>query len=498
MYTVIVADDEPSSLNHICTIIEMKCTGFQIVARAENGRSALEEVRKHKPDILISDVKMPLMNGIELTSAVKKELPECISIIVSGYQDFEYVKGALQAEVCDYLLKPVTPANLKTILDNAEKKLEKIYYQGRNKLVRKLWKTGEADWQIVHKFFPYSRYYAALIRKNGLPRRFSNSTDIEVFSEMGEKLFVYGRDEMESLYIMPEDIVFNKSFKQFIQDMTEKEKKEQQYMTCVLVNRPFDVKEMPKVIKKLYRELDTRCVIGLNQCIVLDEDQDLDAAALSEGRKEELLKKIELLIKERQYDAFRKELKGLLEVCQQQKKSQLWVEGMARQILYILQKYNDEFGYDSKYEFMLDDAFYYATTTDELLESLHFIFNRNMKEDGTGNGKVDTPEFLKTVKGYLKQNISEEISLQMVCKKFAVSQTYLSRIFRKYEDTSFNNYLTNLRIEEAKALMLGDGEIFIKDVASLVGYKDQFYFSRIFRSITGMCPSDFMEGKMTV
>ena len=74
-----------------------------------------------------------------------------------------------------------------------------------------------------------------------------------------------------------------------------------------------------------------------------------------------------------------------------------------------------------------------------------------------------------------------------------VSQTYLSRLFRKYEDASFNTYLTSLRMEKAKKLLLREEKMYVKDVAEKVGYKDQFYFSRIFYSYTGVRPSEYVE-----
>ena len=492
MYTVVVVDDEPTALNHICTIIETKCSEFKIIGKAEDGKSGLWEVQKKCPDILISDVKMPLLNGIELTSLVKKEVPECMSIIVSGYQDFEYVKGALQSEVCDYLLKPVTPSKLKAVLESVKDKLEQVYYEGRNKLVQKLCRGAAADAATLHKYFEAESYYAALIRKNGLPRRFFCGTGIEIFSDIHEQMFVYEREEMEALYILPENILLDTDFETVVQKILNKEKKEQQYLTAVLVKKAFDAEKLPTIMKNMYRTLDTKSILGLNQVLFLEDSEKNTDRESKQVSKEEQLKKIEYLIKECQCEKFREEIKRLFFEWQKQKRPQLWVEGMARQILYLIQKYSNDTGFDSKCEFMLDDAFFYASSLEELLESLFFIFNKDLKADLGSLGKVDTPEFIKTIKEYLDKNISEQITLQSVCKKFGISQTYLSKMFRKYENTSFNNYLTNIRVEKAKELIEQDKNLFIKDIASMVGYKDQFYFSRIFRSITGKCPSEYL------
>lgn len=103
------------------------------------------------------------------------------------------------------------------------------------------------------------------------------------------------------------------------------------------------------------------------------------------------------------------------------------------------------------------------------------------------------PEFFQTIKDYLIKHLDENMSLQVICKKFALSQTYLSKLFRKYENQSFNRYLTEMRMEQATRLMKENPDIFVKDVAAMVGYNDQFYFSRIFRSYTGYSPTNYLE-----
>lgn len=127
MYKVIVVDDEPAALSHICSIITKKCPDYQVVTTAENGNEALDKVREFLPDLLICDVSMPLMNGIQLAATVKELYPDILSLIVSGYSDFEYAKGALQSGVCDYILKPVVPSELKKLWILFLKKYEGIY-----------------------------------------------------------------------------------------------------------------------------------------------------------------------------------------------------------------------------------------------------------------------------------------------------------------------------------------------------------------------------------
>lgn len=141
---------------------------------------------------------------------------------------------------------------------------------------------------------------------------------------------------------------------------------------------------------------------------------------------------------------------------------------------------------------MLEDTFFYTETIKELVDNLFEIIFKYVKPSEEYH-KVDTVEYFDSIKRYLESHLSEDISLQSVCKTFAVSQTYLSKLFRKYVEKSFNQYLTSLRMKKAIEIMQSNSEIYIKDVAALVGFHDQFYFSRIFRSYTGKCPSDYLE-----
>jgi len=252
----------------------------------------------------------------------------------------------------------------------------------------------------------------------------------------------------------------------------------------------MQVQALTQKIQKLYRELDTKSVVGVNQFLIVDEKTQSMAPPECDG--EEVLHLLGVYIREQKYDAFKIGLERLLQLWQGKKMPQLWVEGMIRRVFYMLQKSNNSVSNENECEFMLDDAFFYSTSNEELLDSIYFIMDKYLLNKPACVSKVDSPEFLEQIKKYLNKHMKDEITLQKVCKNFSVSQTCISRIFRKYENISFNNYLTNIRIEKAKEYMERDKNFFVKDIASAVGYKDQFYFSRIFRSITGVCPSDYV------
>ncbi len=490
MFTVIVVDDEPAAVNHICKIIELKCPQFQVVETAENAKEGLEKIRIHKPDLVITDIKMPNMNGIDFVKMVKEEFPFIYSIIVSGYQDFEYAKGAIQLGALDYILKPVNPTLLKNILDQLTDKLKITLYQNRNLLIRSMSRGVIQNDTEIKRYFPGEKYYAAIIRRNGLPRRFSSKSDIEIFSGEGEMMYLYGRDEMEALYICPEELIFSKNFAELITKISNKETDIPGFTTSVIITKSFNTDKLYEMIKTLYKTLDSRLVIGYTQVIELEgdmiEEQNRDC------NKMNMLMYIEHLNKDHNWHIFKSEFTRLMIRWKEERRPMLWIERKVRLIFYYMQiEESNIYGEDNEY--MLVDAFFYATSMEELIDSLLYILDKNKHEESKCFYKVDTQEFMEKVKNYLNLHISEQITLQSVCKKFGVSQTYLSKLFRKYVDDSFNNYLTTLRIEFAKRLMSENKKFLVKDVASMVGYSDQFYFSRVFCSVTGTPPSVYAD-----
>jgi YesN/AraC family two-component response regulator len=135
-YKIIIVEDVELILKSIVRNIQQLEMGFEIVATAENGKTALDLIGQYTPDIVISDIKMPIMNGLELLDVVSKNYPYIVKIIISGYDEFEYAQQALKFEVKDYLLKPLREEELKNTLDRV-----KIYLDSQRERNKKLFFT---------------------------------------------------------------------------------------------------------------------------------------------------------------------------------------------------------------------------------------------------------------------------------------------------------------------------------------------------------------------
>lgn len=115
-FTVVVAEDEELLLNNLVSKIQKADPDFEVVGKAQTGVQAYELVEEFSPDVLITDIRMPMMDGIALLTKVREHFPLVKFVITSGFSDFEYARSAINLKVSDYLLKPVDPEELQTVL----------------------------------------------------------------------------------------------------------------------------------------------------------------------------------------------------------------------------------------------------------------------------------------------------------------------------------------------------------------------------------------------
>lgn len=498
MYRVLVADDEPMSLQMIVKIVNDRCPEYDICDCAVDGREALEKIRQEKPDVVITDIKMPLVSGVRVSEIIHSEMPNVFFVIISGYQSFEYAQRAIRSGAADYILKPITPSGLKEAMEKLSDRIRLSYYSRRNRLLHQICNGSEYDLDEMKLIFPYQSVYLGLIRENGLPRRFSKSVGREIYSDINEHYMIYGRDEREALYLIPPVMLGEQTIEEYLQKVVTRQKKGLNYQTIIYSDQLVSITDLADVIRELYNTLAHFIVIGKNQIIKIDKKEkvfstETESQAARRIIDEVFFTDIEAIIRERKFETAKKKIKSALLHWQKQGCPQSWMEYAVRNLNSLCIRYGhvSENSELIDREIFLDDAFYNATSIEDLSETVIDILFQN-EEVGTPP-KLDSPEFLQDVLEYLSQNIEKSISLSELCRMFGVSQTYLSRLFRKYTGLSFNQKLTELRMEKAKRIINENRDFYIREVAEMVGYQDQFYFSRVFRSYVGKSPSEYAD-----
>lgn len=494
MYHVIVVDDEPTAVDFVQNLIEKKTADFKVVATAGNALECLDLVERHHPDVVITDIKMPVMDGIELIQNLNRRYPQIITLLVSGYEDFNYARAALKYNAVDYIKKPITPKIFSDSMQKVKEMLDALYYEERNRTIRKLSRGTPVDDQIMKKYFPDGPYFTVLVRKNGLPRRFLGNKENEIFSEAHESIIIYGRDEMESLYLIARSMLFEderQTLDQYIQKILKRET-DASYTTIIASREPIQYTDFSERFSQLYMALNRNTIIGKSQVIYLEDIRGVGPG--SDQTQMQMLKKLEYFVSQHQRDKMKHEIAKLFKTWADQEKPQIQVEECVNQIIYIFKSYGECGNCGSGIEFQLEDAFGTAPNMDVLAENIEsLLFESGEQRAVICGSKVDTPEFFELIRRHIQAKIAEALSLQSVAKEFGISPAYISKLFRKYEDNSFNNYLTSIRMEKAKSLMNGDQNLYVKDIAAMVGYSDQFYFSRLFRSYVGLCPMDYLS-----
>ena len=493
-YKVVIVDDEPMAVKAIERVVERSCPDFCTVGTAANGKQALDLIRKLKPDLVLTDITMPVMNGLELAKAVREEDPDICFVIISGYQDSEYMRSAIQSGVLDYLGKPIVPSQIVAIMERVREKLRAQIYLKRNALLRAICLGEEVGREAIRRYFPYPRYYAALLRENGLPRRFFRSGEPELFGSMEEAYCVYGRDSKEELFLIPASFLPEVTIEQYMEKVRARQKSEGSYTTLLYYGSAFPSEEFPQKVKGLYHWLNALSTVGRSQKVDLDRISEA-GQMLRQAHADELnalLSELDSYAKNRHFEQMKQKLERSFMRWGEEGRPQLWMEDASRRILNLMQAKHLEESSPLEREYHLEEAFYYATDVRMLCDNLKTILY-SFQEEQKEKPRVDSPAFFDDIRRYLEGHLDQPLSLQSLCDEFAISQAYMSKLFRKYADQSYAQYLTELRMERAKQLMREEKELYIKDIAAMVGYRDQFYFSRIFRSYTGQSPADYMK-----
>ena len=493
MYSVMLVDDEPAAIQYLTAIIRKKCPKYEVIATANDGEEALEKVKELQPDVLLFDIRMPVVDGLAMSSAIKKLGLPVIMIVVSGYSEFEYARRAMSNGAVDYLLKPAAPREVQSLFARLSKMLAKRYYGERMRLLRRLYRDDEIPVREIKKYFGDQKFYVALARQNGLPMRFSPQNSREVFSEMHEMLITYGRDEMENLYLCPASLLYRSGFEEVITKQIQKETAGPGYRTVILSREAVSCDKICPVVKRLYQVLDHNVILGKTHTVYV-EDYTEKAVALSEEEKS-ALSAFQYYAEKGDREKAKKMTERLLLMFDRRERRLLWVEREVRSMYMALSGISDREKYDEDYmenEYAIEEAFSTSQNIGQLIANVQDILFKGTEQSGH-LAKLDTEEFISRVCAYIEKHLETIPGPQDICRQFGVSQTYLGKLFRKYRDMSINTYLTGMRMEKAKEFIRSDPDVLIKDIAVRLGYHDQFYFSHVFRSYTGMCPTEFVE-----
>lgn len=519
MYTALVVDDEQELRQAIIESVDWEKAGFRVVGDAGNGIDALELAEKLEPDLILTDIKMPMMTGLELAKQVRELRPATQVVILSGYDDFGYAKAAIEYNIIGYLLKPISAAELSAELENIRQKMDKYFAKMRG---------AESD-ELSAKRLEITEFLLPILLGNG-----EDSPSEEVLRRRAAELGLFTPDASCSYAVIAAkfkdaDLVTctGPSHIDFVNNILRGYLAAESFLVngriISLVRSDSDnlgdALRLPsrELVQNAGRMLGETCTIGISRTfdkfskcggayfeaitarrytvdgggpIRFITDQEHSSADEFET-VEKSVYKLEQLLKVGSPDELSSFLAALIGSNR---------HGLNYLVIQIL-------------------ATVYRTVSavsdNEALSELmsgNPVYSRAALYDSEPNVQNDLKNLCMSARGiisrYQKENTellcdnvvqiidseyqNESLSLTDISERLYVSPNYLSSLIKKYRKVNFTTLLTERRMKAAADMLLCT-QMKILEIAEKCGYNDQHYFSYCFKKYYGTTPMKMRE-----
>ena len=536
MYKLILVDDESEICQGLREVVPFESLGFTVVGEAGNGVEALRLCESVAPDLIITDIRMPLMDGLTLCRNARAILPTAQFIILSGYDEFEYARQAIEVKTMGYLLKPISSAEFVEVLKSAKTALDEEFSKRRDirnlrehfreslPLLREMLLTSllsggvpiESARESAEKYgIPlHAKNYAVALLRIGEPNAVDGISDpellrfavrnilCEVLSERmpgnAPQVFIHN-GMLAALFLLQNDEEL--SFAQIIAHLEDARKSIRYYLACPLFIGVSAVCENLSGVPAAARQALT----ALDQCTLTQEEQVLCIADIEQNSAQALtidefsLRQLVNSMKAGENVQAKSALASLMEACRNAPPSPKTYQTYLLEILMSFMRVVSELSLDSDaLDFMVDEctqAFFHACPrVDEaealLLRLLQLTMNAIQSHRLTSSLKLASE-----AEQYLQENYAQpDMTLEQLCLHLHISPSYFSMIFKKETKKTFHQYLTELRMNRAVTL-LSSTELKTAEIAAQVGLPDPSYFSYCFKKHFGFPPSGARKRK---
>lgn len=528
---IFIADDDQILVKGIRTIIERYESDNQIIGEAFNGADALESIKKLKPDLLITDIKMPIMDGIELVKKIKEQQLNIKVIVISGYGEYKYVRQTLTYGAIDYLLKPIENNDLLELIDKVKNDI-KIENERKVQLEKNRLKMIEGLTALKEKFLldlvknekhvrkdiqikldkyginPRRNYYLAVIEISNSNRNKNNllSYDYSIITMVIQKCF----KEYETIFDILTSTIDNnvvllvgvdraENYKSILESILNHIriiiKKEYNFIITIGISDVFynlDVTHW--AYEQSQCALQRKFYEGINKVI----EYDFESLRYIEFRPENIsIKVIELkrcveignkkTVKEATRDIFNEMCKLNIEPMQFR---EIWLYIITSMDI-ALKEFDDVL---KEYTYQKNSLLYFIKSVDtlkQLKEAMFYALPEII--DRINIKRIERcKKTIEKSKEYIKNHFKEDISLKDVAEHVYLNPSYLSDLFKRETGQNFTNFLAEVRINEAKKLLIKP-EIKVYEVGAMVGYNEPASFSRAFKRIVKISPCKYKK-----
>ncbi|MDR0270690.1 response regulator [Paenibacillus sp.] len=548
MYKLLLVEDEEDVRDGLVEEIDWTSHGFQVVDTAENGREAAEIFEKHIPDVVVTDIQMPFMDGLQLAGWIREHYSATKIIILTGFDEFEYAQKAIKLQIDEYVLKPFSSQELLEVLlkvkrqmdeESAEKENIHVlmeHYRKSIPVLRELFlsqlvsRSMSSD-EIRDKSSSYEvelegqSFMASVLRtdyvhnhlamqkdgeQTGSSSSLKDSEDryLQLFAVLNIAEEICRRLEGFRVFVHLEDCVLLSTLQE--QDQSIAAQKTISVLEEIRMNVHKYLKltmtigagtvcgnpsELHQSYEKAMQALDYRLILGNDRVIWIGdvETEKCESLNFDELQEQSLIRCIKLGTSE--------ELEGILaNLFSGMPIAQLSVQDCQVYLMEILtctMKVAKEFNVELE-ELFGAGAHPYAeiykyNNIQEVKQWMSAICLHLMNSIAQGR-QSGYNQLVENAKEYIRLHYRDiDISINKVCKHLHISTGYFSSIFKKEVKMTFVNYLMHIRMEAAKEkLRLTDLKTF--EIAEAIGFSDPNYFSFCFRKKFGISPKEYRNG----
>lgn len=530
---VLIVDDEKPVREAIRLLGDWSNIGVDHISEAENGEVAMRMIINDKPDLILVDMKMPVVSGLELLQWLETNYEDVVSIVISGYSDYEFTRQAIKSRVVDYLIKPVN----RDSLNQAIKKAVQIFqmrHQGqiskaiedspqaaqlaaatadKKKLINSVFESSY-DLRIRDMYGSFLNaekdcsYSIILLRMMNFrvirQHKFGNDSDLLFFvinNVVEEIIKCENKTLCFQLPTAEQEIVVVLTCKP---DCPHDKNREIAGSIIGSLEKCLDLKaiaacsqscksilDLADIRQDLQISLDNMNLLELKPLtdyisILCNEDPCISLMHYKESLEQAVLSgryvQIELVLQQ-----FLKQIKthGYLSLGS--------AERIRQEMLYLFNSFalkyranttipnSDELA-ASELASINQDYSNFQGYAEMILGLANFYYNRIRRQSGRFE--------ISDVHDYLASHYHEDITVSDLARRYFMSRGYLMKLFKQKYGTGIFEYLQQLRMDKAKTL-LNDPEIKIQYIAEMTGFNDQNYFSKAFRHATGQSPSEY-------
>ncbi|QYR23054.1 response regulator [Paenibacillus sp. sptzw28] len=499
---VMIVDDEPLALDNVADMIPWESYGFRLVARTTDSRKAMELFRRWRPQIVITDISMPFLDGLKLGRMIRSIEPRTQLLFLTAYRDFEYARQALEIKASRYVLKHEISQNrlldALIVMKESFEAENQQWHQSRKQLLtdllmgvmqpaewannpvyRELSKQLEATLALVYmEISPYYTLEGKRIQ-NGVmkPEEYHHLTAAYLtdHDSILQQIGSVRTDEGGTLLLMrfsPGSSFLHawNELQQLLRHLHSSIKRLKQWETKVSVISGVRQEELQDAFRRMIDGFDRRCLFG-NEIVTPMDQKPGKAGNLSE-LSAEIKRVTDLLSRGDEGET----ISGLRTVWERIVNTR-----DDRAFLLLLR----EVGHVLVRHFQSDVSAALGVSAEEILQSLENRIRESVRRDHA---------YSRLVAGaieYVKEHYADpDLTLEAIAEHLSISNVHLRATFKKETGRTMLDFITEHRIERAKA-MLRDGGYKIYEVSEKVGYRTSQYFSQVFKKATGIHPKDY-------